>query len=118
MALWFARCKYAPLAEVLEADARPGGHYRLAVTDNKGQVYRGHGTYREVRRPERLVFTWNGEHDDYGESLVSVEFRALSDSNFTEVTLTHEALPERAREDHRKGWEECYDMLEDALKAL
>ena len=116
MARWFTRCKGAPPVEVLEADARAGGHYRLVVTDDKGKVYRGHGMYREMKRPEKLVFTWNWEHDDYGNSVVTVDFRALGDSNFTEVTLTHEMLPERAIEDHRKGWEQCYDMLEAVLK--
>ena len=116
MALWFARCKHSPVVEVQEADARAGGAYRLVVTDDKGKVYRGHGVYREVRRPERLVFTWNWDHDDYEGSLVTVDFRELSGGQFTEVTLTHEMLPERAREDHRKGWEECYDMLEAALR--
>ena len=116
MAQWFARCKYSPLVEVLECDARAGGNYRLVVTDDKGKVYHGRGVYREVRRPERLVFTWHWDHDDYAESLVSVDFRALGESGFTEVTLTHDMLPDRAREDHRKGWEECYDMLEIALR--
>jgi len=111
MALWFARCQHAPPVEVQQADARPGGSYQLLVTDDKGKVYRGHGVYQEVRHPEKLVFTWHWEHDDYGESLVTVDFRALGESNSTEVTLTHEALPDRAREDHRKGWEECYDLL-------
>lgn len=117
MAKWFARCHNAPLVEVLEADARPGGNYRIVVTDDKGKLYRGQGTYREVRSPEKLAFTWRWDHDDYGDSVVHVDFRVLADSNFTEVTLTHEALPERAREDHRKGWEQCYDMLELELKA-
>jgi len=115
MAHWFARCQGAPPVEV-QADARPGGKYRLVVIDDKGKTYHGHGVYREVRRPEKLVFTWNWEHDNYNDSLVTVDFRALGESNFTEVTLTHEALPDRAREDHRKGWEECYDMLEQALQ--
>ncbi len=116
MALWFARCKNAPPVEVLEADARSGGRYRIVVTDDKGKIYRGSGIYKEVRRPEKLVFTWNWDHDDYKDSLVTVDFRTLGESDFTEVTLTHEALPERAREDHRQGWEQCYDQLEIALK--
>ncbi len=117
LALWFARCKNSPLVNVLEADARVGGRYRIEVTDDKGKLYRGHGTYREVRRPERLAFTWSWDHDDYNDSLVTVDFRALDKGDFTEVTLTHEALPDRAKEDHRKGWEECYDMLEEALRS-
>jgi uncharacterized protein YndB with AHSA1/START domain len=115
MTQWFTRCKNCPPAEILEADARLGGRYRVAVVDEKGKRYRGSGVYREVRPPERLAFTWSWDHDDYGESFVTVDFRALGQSNFTEVTLTHELLPERAIEDHRKGWEECYDMLEAAL---
>lgn len=115
MALWFTRCKNAPPVEVVEANARAGGKYRVVVTDDKGKVYRGHGTYREVKRPEKLVFTWNWDHDDYGDSVVTVDFRAMGESNFTEIALTHEMLPARAIEDHRKGWEECYDMLERTL---
>lgn len=116
LALWFARCKGAPPVEVLQADVRPGGAWRIVVTDDKGKVYRGNGIYNEVRRPEKLVFTWNWDHDDYAESLVTVDFRAVAESNFTEVTLTHEALPERAREEHRTGWEQCFEMLELALR--
>lgn len=117
MTQWFARCPGCPPVEVLEADPRPGGNYRVVVTDDKAKVYRGHGTYREVRPPEKLVFTWNWDHDDYGNSIVTVDFRALGSSQFTEVTLTHELLPtEKQREDHRKGWEQCFDMLGVAMK--
>jgi uncharacterized protein YndB with AHSA1/START domain len=115
MTKWFARCKNCPPAQIQEADVRPGGRYRVVVVDEKGKAYRGRGVYREVRAPERLVFTWSWDHDDYGDSFVTVDFHALGQSNFTEVTLTHELLPERVREEHRQGWGECFDMLESAL---
>ncbi len=115
MTQWFARAPRMQPTKVLEADARPGGKYQVECVD-ANVVYRGRGTYREIRPPDKLVFTWAWEHQDFGESLVTVEFRALGKSNFTEITLTHELLPEKDREPHRKGWEECFQMLEKGLQ--
>lgn len=116
MARWFARAPKHPPTKVIEADVRPGGKYRIEVTGDK--LYRGFGIYREVRPPERLVFTWNWEHHDFVDSVVTVEFRVLGESSFTEVTLTHELLPtQKDREEHRQGWNECFQMLEATLHA-
>jgi len=115
MARWFCRIAGQPPTRVLEADVRAGGRYKLEVQGDK--LYRGWGIYREVRPPERLVFTWNWEHDDFADTLVTVEFSTLVESGFTEVRLTHELLPtSKAREEHRQGWNECFDMLERTLR--
>ncbi len=115
MARWFCRCAGHPPTRVLAADVRAGGDYRLEVQGDK--LYRGHGTYREVRPPEKLVFTWNWDHDEFKDTVVTIEFRALGESGFTEVTLTHELLPtEKARAEHSQGWKECFDMLERTLR--
>jgi uncharacterized protein YndB with AHSA1/START domain len=122
MARWFCRCAGHPPTRVLEADVRAGGTYRIEVEGPQqgapgSKLYRGWGSYREVRPPERLVFTWTWEHDEFKDTLVTVEFRSLGESGFTEVTLTHELLPtEKARGEHRKGWGECFDMLERTLR--
>jgi len=115
MARWFARGTKHPPTKVLEADVRPGGKYRIEVHGDK--LYKGFGEYREVRPPERLVFTWNWEHHRFPvDTIVTVEFRALGGSNFTEVTLTHDLLPtQKDRDDHSRGWQECFQMLEKAL---
>lgn len=115
MARWFCRCAKHPPTRIIQADVRPGGQYRLEVVGDK--LYRGSGTYKEVRPPEKLVFTWNWQHDDFADTLVTVEFRSLGGSGFTEVTLTHELLPtEKARAEHRQGWNDCFDMLERTLR--
>lgn len=122
MARWFCRCAAHPPARVLQAEVRPGGAYRIEVEGPRqgapgSRLYRGWGTYREVQPPERLVFTWNWEHDEFQDTLVTVEFSALGQTGHTEVTLTHELLPtEKARAEHRKGWGECFDMLERTLR--
>jgi uncharacterized protein YndB with AHSA1/START domain len=96
-----------------ELDARPGGHYRFTVA-KEDKVWSIHGTYREVRAPERLVFTWQWENDpirgDAGDSLVTIEF--FDRGGRTEVVLTHEKLANEAiRKEHAAGWAGCLDAI-------
>lgn len=41
-----------------ENDLRPGGRYRACLRSPQGVDYRLQGTYREIARPHRLVFTF------------------------------------------------------------
>jgi len=70
------------------------------------------GEYLEIRRPERLVFTWNTPM--VKDSRVTVEFRSIGDS--TEVIITHELLhSDELRQGHSEGWGICLENLEDIL---
>ena len=42
-------------------DLREGGRYRMEMRTDDGQVHTVVGEYREVRRPERVVYTWTWE---------------------------------------------------------
>ncbi len=55
-------CRDVPTHEVkyLELNVRTGGRYRIEVKDPHGETYLGQGVYREVKPPEKLVFTWLG----------------------------------------------------------
>ena len=111
---WWGPEGYAtPSAEV---DLRVGGKYRLGMRKlPDGEIFYLSGIYREVRPPERLVYTWRWEaQPEHGETLVTVEFREVGDS--TEVVLTHERFPtETARDDHNRGWSGCLDRLAKLL---
>ncbi|MBI2113634.1 MAG: SRPBCC domain-containing protein [candidate division NC10 bacterium] len=111
---WWGPEGYAtPSAEV---DLRVGGKYRLGMRKlPDGEIFYLSGAYREVRPPERLVYTWRWEaQPELGETLVTVEFREVGDS--TEVVLTHEFFPnQKVRDDHNKGWNSCLDRLAKAL---
>jgi len=111
---WWGPEGYAtPSAEV---DLRVGGKYRLGMMKlPDGELFYLAGIYREVRPPERLVYTWRWEaQPEHGETQVTVEFREVEDS--TEVVLTHELFPtEKARDDHNRGWSGCLDRLEKLL---
>ena len=98
-------------------DLRVGGRYRLAMTDPDGRTHVALGAYREVRRPRRLVFTWDWENpaNRVGETLVTVEFRDAGPQH-TEVVVRHERFTDPARMGrHRQGWTDLLVLLERHL---
>ncbi len=54
---------------VCELDVRPGGKWRMVMRGPDGAEYPSQGVYREVVRPERLVFT-NDAVDQSGSPLI------------------------------------------------
>lgn len=115
IAKWFApEGLSVPTAEV---DATVGGQYRIAMAPPGGNPWFVAGTYREVKAPEKLVFTWQWEQPtdvDAGETLVTVEFNERGGA--TEVVLTHEHLvSEEEKVKHEKGWMGCLQQLEKVL---
>jgi uncharacterized protein YndB with AHSA1/START domain len=110
LALWFHVSRdYSTL--VPELDLRVGGKYRLEMRHKGGNVHKLTGTYREIKPPEKIVFTWRWEADPSAhDSLVTVEFRDLGPS--TEILLSHELLPSaEEREKHGHGWDGCFEQL-------
>ena len=110
-----------------QQDIRSGGRYRIEVRDPaKGETYMGRGVYREVKPPEKIVFTWswtketpNGApvelHPASPETLVTVEFFARGNSS--EVVLTHATFgATQDRDEHKQGWNGCFDMLARVLQ--
>ncbi|HXR28977.1 MAG TPA: SRPBCC domain-containing protein [Solirubrobacteraceae bacterium] len=99
---------------VADVDLRVGGGYRLTMEDRDGRgAHTVRGEYREVLRPERLVYTWAWEQDDGSsghESTVTVTFHR--DGERTTVVLEHTGLPDAdARERHGAGWSGCLENL-------
>ncbi len=111
---WFGPVGYStPSAEV---DLRVGGQYRLGMRKlPDGEIFYLTGAYREVRPPEKLVYTWRWESQpELGETRVTVMFR--NRGNSTDVAVTHELFPtEKARDDHDEGWNSSLDRLAQAL---
>ena len=102
-------CPGASHVSALEVDPRVGGRFRIVMSDEAGSTEHT-GEYRELRRPERLAFTWISEHTLGRETLVTVVLRAVGDE--TELTLTHEQLPnDEARRGHELGWTGIVDKL-------
>jgi len=80
-----------------------------------GEEFEHTGVYREVRRPDRLVFTWVSKATRGGESVVTVELQSRGDR--TELRLTHEMLPDaETAEKHRNGWGSILDKFSQVLQ--
>lgn len=86
-----------------EADVRPGGHFSIVFRTSDGSEHNPTGVYREVVPHRKLVFTWQWPGRPENESLVT--FVLAPRDGGTELTLTHEQLPdEDARRSHEQGW--------------
>ena len=100
-----------------QVDLRVGGRYRLAMQEvGGGAVHAVVGEYTEVRRPERLAYTWTweGHPPEMAGSegtLVVVDFVAEGDG--TEVVITHTGFADEGiRGMHAHGWNAVMDNLE------
>jgi uncharacterized protein len=112
---WFGPEDCHPLSVRVHPRADGEYHFRLQ-TDTYGEIEL-QGVFREIKRPGKLVFTWNfsGHRElNFGESVVTVEL--LDRNGATEVQITHERLPnEEVKQDHIHGWNGCMDKLERYL---
>ena len=89
-----------------ELDPRPGGVYRVEISDEA--VARGE--YVEIEPPSRVVFTWGWEGQESGVHAVPpgssrVEVDLIPDGDGTLVRLRHLDLPAESREIHGQGWD-------------
>lgn len=101
-----------------EVDLRVGGTLRVAMLDpEKGIEHGGSGRYTEIDPPNRLAFTWIWNRDElHRETLIEIDFEEADGA--TTVRFTHSNLRDiDVVEDHRGGWEGCFDNLDRALAA-
>lgn len=96
-----------------ETDARVGGRFDIVMKAGDQEIPHW-GLYRELDRPNRIVFTWNSPFTTDEDSTVTLTF-APADGG-TDVTLHHVRFPsEESRDNHEGGWTHILATLEDAL---
>ncbi len=110
---WKARPSHE--VEIADVDLRVGGGYRLSMRDaDSGEQHVVHGAYREISRPDRLVYSWiwegTGPYAGH-ESEVAVTFRE-DEPGRTTVTIEHAGLlDDSSRANHRRGWVAVLEQL-------
>jgi len=120
MKKWFLMPSPGMESTIHEVDLRVGGKIRAEVQNKEGKTHRLLAVFKEIVPREKLVYSWTWEEGmpGGGESLVTVQFRQMGESNFTEVTLTHERFPNsEVRDRHNMGWNGCFDALAASLSA-
>ena len=78
------------------------------------------GTYRDVQRPDRLVYTWawQGESSPMAGVETLVEIRLAERDGGTELTLRHSGFPAgAARDGHTQGWQSTLNRLVEHVDA-
>ena len=101
-----------------EVDARIGGKYRVEMHSPSGSVHVVTGEFKEIRPPERLVYTW-GWLEGAGrgpETLVTLTF--ASHDGGTDLTLEQSGfLTDDLRDRHAHGWNASWPALDAALES-
>jgi uncharacterized protein YndB with AHSA1/START domain len=94
-----------------ETDPREGGDFRIVMVSEGSDILH-RGTYQEIERPSRLVFTWSSPATDHRDSIVTVTFEPLG-SRSTMVEIHQVGLPdEESRAGHTEGWSDALAELE------
>jgi uncharacterized protein YndB with AHSA1/START domain len=114
---WFGRHGWNLV--VCEIDLRVGGRWRF-VSRGPGGAEMGHGgVYRQVERPERLVYTETFDEDwTGGETLVTTMFTEHDGKTTLRSTVRYsspEARDAAIRSPMREGVAESYDRLDAVL---
>jgi uncharacterized protein YndB with AHSA1/START domain len=113
MGLWM--CPGNIASADVTMDLRVGGSLLIVMRDEE-KSYEHRGTFKIVDPPERLAFTWIAQATEMQETLVTVEFIELSDSE-SELVLTHENFPRAdLRDRHQGGWGQIGSRLEQYLR--
>lgn len=99
----------------LETNPEVGGTFSFVVRRGDEEL-KHKGTYREVDRPNRLVFTWGVNEEAGNESVVTIDITATEDG--CRLTLVHEMASkwEEYRERTREGWTHMLDKLKEVLE--
>jgi uncharacterized protein YndB with AHSA1/START domain len=95
------------MGEYALLDARPDGEFTV---DIEGFPVRGR--YRELERPNRVVFTWGfAGSDDLPPGASTVEVLLSEESGGTRVEILHQGLPPTRATRHAEGWRKYLDRL-------
>jgi uncharacterized protein YndB with AHSA1/START domain len=119
MSRWWGPRKYEVVS--CEIDFRPGGKWRIVHRDPDDEEYAFHGEYREIVRPDRIVWTFEFEGMP---GHVSVETLTLEDhdgkTTFT-GTSVFDSVADRdgmLESGMESGAAETMDRLDEYLEVL
>lgn len=120
VAQWFLPPDHARWTEPPTFDVRPGGRFSLRLISRE-EFYDLHGTFREVRSPEKLVLNWQWDKDSPlagspGDTEVTVEF--FLHGGKTDVVLTQRGFRnEESRVEYERGWHRCFREMDKLFDA-
>ena len=98
---------------VVTNDASVGGRFSIVMVAGDNKMPH-EGSYVEIERPHRLVFTWETDCSAEG-STVTLDFSEI-DSKSTQIDLKHiKFIDEETRDNHLGGWTGILNALENSV---
>lgn len=100
-----------------EVDARIGGKYRVEMHAPSGSVHIVTGVFKEIRAPDRLVYTWGWLNGAGRGPETTVTLTFIPRDGGTDLTLEQSGfLTQEARDAHNHGWQSSLSSLGAALE--
>jgi len=97
----------------VENDPREGGSFTIVMHAGDDKLPHT-GEYLEIKRPDKLVFTWVS-HRSVENSTVTLNFTKVDDHK-TNISLSHvKFIDEQARSDHQGGWGNILDKIDEVM---
>lgn len=97
-----------------ESDARIGGRFDIVMLVGDKEIPHW-GTYKQISRHSKLVFTWESSFSIEG-STVTLTFDESGGG--TDVTLVHDKFPsDESRANHTEGWTRILKVLDEIAVA-
>ena len=106
-----------PKGTILDAslDVRPGGTFAVTFRNFDDTQFTCTGTYQEIEKDQRLVFTWTWKERPEVSELVTLTFQA--EQNDTLMIFEQANIDAGTTHDYETGWNSTFDKLERTLKA-
>jgi uncharacterized protein YndB with AHSA1/START domain len=106
-----------PNGKVLDAslDVRPGGTFEVTFRNSDDTQFTCAGTYKEIKKYQRLVFTWTWKDRPEVQESVTLVFQARQTG--TLMIFKHANIDAGTTHDYETGWRSTFDKLERTLKA-
>lgn len=109
----FMACAQGHQYSEVETDPREGGKFTIVMYVG-GEKLPHTGVYLEIKRPDKLVFTWKS-HVSLDDSKVTLNFTRVDDHR-TKISLTHvKFIDEEARAAHEGGWNAILNKLDEVM---
>ena len=101
-----------------QANATPGGKWRIEMHARDGSVFTVGGHYKELQRPQWLSYTWQWEGDKspMPNIVTLIEVELSERDGGTDLRMSHSGFPAAAARDaHNQGWTSTFNRLNDYL---
>jgi uncharacterized protein YndB with AHSA1/START domain len=119
MSRWWGPRNYEVVS--CEIDFRPGGKWRIVHRDPDGEEFTFHGEYREITRPERIVWTFEFEGMPGHVSVETLTFEEHDGKTTFTGTSVFDSVEERdgmLESGMESGAVETMDRLDEYLEVL